>query len=359
MAKNDTIEEITNKYLNFVRKHYAPESYIVFDGYPDDETDNTSATPLSTKGVERSRRKGISTVPDFIIEVNRKVPYLQEKFLSNDKNKNGLIKKLCQVFKDHQYSCRQAPEDADLLIINTALEIVEKYKVINESTGIIQYTKTVIVVGQDIDLLVLLNQFGSSYQNIYLLKPGSGKVNDAFYLSKSFKHDDYCSLVAFLHCFTGCDTTSAFAGKGKKTTFSAVMKSSNLIELIQPFYQPNANPKVIADNGCKLIASIYKSTNQNLEDLRYNQYRTLSTKAGFKLEKLPPTVGAAVQHSYRVYFQLQTWLGNEVQPTEWGWKVTTANNKKNSQASLHRRPSHPCRVTKTNFLQLRDWLRSK
>ncbi|GBP17709.1 hypothetical protein EVAR_102235_1 [Eumeta japonica] len=35
---------------------------------------------------------------------------------------------------------------------------------------------------------------------------------------------------------------------------------------------------------------------------------------------LPPTEGAAEQHCYRAYYQLQTWLGNELTVTDWGWK---------------------------------------
>lgn len=38
------------------------------------------------------------------------------------------------------------------------------------------------------------------------------------------------------------------------------------------------------------------------------------------MEKLPPTEGAAAQHCFRVYLQIQTWLGNEKDATDWGWK---------------------------------------
>ncbi|CAH1109105.1 unnamed protein product [Psylliodes chrysocephalus] len=54
----------------------------------------------------------------------------------------------------------------------------------------------------------------------------------------------------------------------------------------------------------------------------------LTAKSTFKLEKLPPTVGATSQHSYRGYFQLQTWFGNKRTATNWGWKESIANNSK-------------------------------
>ena len=40
-----------------------------------------------------------------------------------------------------------------------------------------------------------------------------------------------------------------------------------------------------------------------------------------KPEALPPTSDAAAQHSFRVYSQIQEWLGNLLSPTDWGWKV--------------------------------------
>ena len=36
---------------------------------------------------------------------------------------------------------------------------------------------------------------------------------------------------------------------------------------------------------------------------------------------LPPTSSAALQHSCRVFHQVQTWLENDVPATNWGWKI--------------------------------------
>ncbi|GBN86356.1 hypothetical protein AVEN_127317-1 [Araneus ventricosus] len=55
------------------------------------------------------------------------------------------------------------------------------------------------------------------------------------------------------------------------------------------------------------------------DDLRYIRYnkevtKTLSSK--FNLETL--TIAATSQHSLHVYIQVQQWLGNNLDPTEWG-----------------------------------------
>ena len=42
----------------------------------------------------------------------------------------------------------------------------------------------------------------------------------------------------------------------------------------------------------------------------------------FDVKNLPPTTSAAKYHSYRVYYQVQVWLGNKtLQPTDWGWEL--------------------------------------
>lgn len=35
---------------------------------------------------------------------------------------------------------------------------------------------------------------------------------------------------------------------------------------------------------------------------------------------VPPTSAAAKQHSYRTYLTVQQWMGNNLSPTEWGWR---------------------------------------
>ena len=37
-------------------------------------------------------------------------------------------------------------------------------------------------------------------------------------------------------------------------------------------------------------------------------------QANFELATLPPTSVAAAQHSFRVYHQVQMWLGNDLDP---------------------------------------------
>lgn len=64
-----------------------------------------------------------------------------------------------------------------------------------------------------------------------------------------------------------------------------------------------------------------KKDNFTLNDLRYLHFSKAKVKSNFAFESLPPTEGAAQQHAFRVYYQLQLWLGNSLNPKQWGWKA--------------------------------------
>lgn len=251
--KGETVEEIMKKYVNYVMNHFAKNSCIIFDGYPEDDTINSNSAAISastgTKNAERQRRKNtVQVIPAFEYQSYTKIPFSQEKFLSNIRNKNKFIKTLSEQLQLNGFECKQAQEDADAEIV---------YKAIQKARE--DPNRMVIIVGQDIDLLVLLNQFNETDLNIYFFKPGSGKIDDLYFTSNSFNHVSYKKYVAFLHCFSGCDTTSGFAGKGKVTTVKSLLSNPNLSSLADSFYNADAAHQTIAENGRQLIFSIYKS----------------------------------------------------------------------------------------------------
>ena len=90
--------------------------------------------------------------------------------------------------------------DADFLIVSAA----EKCSV----------SGTTWIIGEDIDLLVILTQH-APINTVYFLKPGKENVNDCIYGSNSFKYLKVKKLIGFLHAFTGCDTTSGFFKQGE------------------------------------------------------------------------------------------------------------------------------------------------
>ncbi|GBL79122.1 hypothetical protein AVEN_92373-1 [Araneus ventricosus] len=103
---------------------------------------------------------------------------------------------LCVKFQNEGFVVKQAEGYADYLIIKSALEIEKR-------------SQCVVVVGEDIDLLVIIAASTNS-ENIFFLKPGRGKAEDALYCAATLNiAPQIRDNILFLHAFSGCDNKSA------------------------------------------------------------------------------------------------------------------------------------------------------
>lgn len=303
--KNDSVSFILQKYVNYIKSHYSKNTTIVFDGYPD------TANTLHTKSAERIRRSKKEQGREIIFDKSMNINMLQNKFLSNDRNKKRLIQFLSAELVEAGYFVKQSEEDADVLIIKTAIELTKENNI-------------TIIVGEDTDLLVIFTQlaYPLGLNNIYFNIPSKSNVPEKIFSIDSFKPQ--CKdLVCFLHAFCGCDTTSAFYQIGKNKIVSIIENDCNLQNLARSF-NTSSTETVIAENTEKIILALYgkKHNKKQLSELRYFLFKKLAANKSFKLEKLPPTKSVAAMHGYRVYHQVQLWLGNNLSATEWGWKST-------------------------------------
>ncbi|GFY73880.1 uncharacterized protein TNIN_169741 [Trichonephila inaurata madagascariensis] len=62
-----------------------------------------------------------------------------------------------------------------------------------------------------------------------------------------------------------------------------------------------------------------KRVSNSIDNLRYTQFiKSTKLNKPVQLFNIPPTSAAVHQHISRVYYQVQTWLGNRLEPQEWG-----------------------------------------
>ncbi|MCG8429728.1 MAG: hypothetical protein MJA29_00940, partial [Candidatus Omnitrophica bacterium] len=116
---------------------------------------------------------------------------------------------------------------------------------------------------------------------------------------------------------------SRLFGHGKALGLSLV-KNKTFAEAAEAFNRAGASKKDIMEAGEKALMSIYKGKpGDNLNKLRHRKYIELlaTRKQVIHPKSLPPTQAAAKYHSLRVYHQVQTWKGVELNAQEWGWKV--------------------------------------
>jgi len=87
---NETILNVWEKYVLYVKKHFHGDVVIVFDGY--------KTSYENTKSFERLRRQTKYIGREINFELNTKIIFSQDKFLSNPSNKSKLINMVCENF---------------------------------------------------------------------------------------------------------------------------------------------------------------------------------------------------------------------------------------------------------------------
>ena len=133
------------------------------------------------------------------------------------------------------------------------------------------------------------------------------------------------SLPVF-HAFTGCDTVSCFAGRGKKTAFT-VWKSYPAVT--DAFLQLATTPTPLVSEACviyleRFVTLLYDRTSNkaNVDEAR----KQLFVQKGRAYDAIPPTRAALLQHTKRAAYQVGHCWGQALtpnpelpSPADWGW----------------------------------------
>ena len=305
-SEGKTYSSIADDYASFTVKHYG-KATIVFDGY---------IGGPNTKDITHKRLRQNRTSNKVNIAEGTKFVGKKEDFLSNVENKQSLINLISQRMKDRGCHVIQSKGDADVEIVKAAVSMSS-----NKSTS---------VIGEDTDLLVLLLHHASTSNDnklyFYSDKGSPATVYDIKVMKKLLGYD-VCSSLLFLHAFTGCDTTSAVFGIGKKSALHKVLKGDSVLKsCAKIFSTPKKNIAEIEEAGCKAMVALFGGKPaDNLSAMRYSSLcqKVGSAKSFVTPERLPPTSSATKYHVIRTYLQVMLWMdnGEAMDTTEWGWEL--------------------------------------
>lgn len=129
--------------------------------------------------------------------------------------------------------------------------------------------------------------------------------------------------LLFCHAFTGCDTVSAIGGHGKTTLFDRFC-AGDIDEHMDIFLDVRATKDAVIVAGIAIFQHIYHAPGTTLGAIRYNMFSRKAAAGLIKPETLPPTEGAAAQHSLRAYLQTRDWMllqSMSLDPSHYGWTV--------------------------------------
>ena len=122
------------------------------------------------------------------------------------------------------------------------------------------------------------------------------RVSDMMYVSKA--------LVG-LHCLTGCDSVSAFYGKGKKKALSLLLKDNTLCSAFKDLgEQFNITPDMVIALQ-KFVCKLYGQNDaETVNKARFNMFR-LARKSEMAM---PPNKDSLTQHIKRANYQAGMFL---------------------------------------------------
>jgi hypothetical protein len=195
-----TYGHICQLYCTYVQRKYGTDSYIGFDGYP----------KLSTKANTHWRRKSSKSSVPVQFSKEMVLPMTKEVFMSNKINTTCFTGLLGETLSAIGCKIFNGPGDADLLIIQTVIEVARQ--------------KNVGVHGGDTDLLVLiLFHINNDSKSVFFLpkpcKPSSNPKVWCINRIKAASSPEITKSLLFWHGMLGCDTSSILYGIGKGATY--------------------------------------------------------------------------------------------------------------------------------------------
>ena len=157
----------------------------------------------------------------------------------------------------------------------------------------------------DTDVLVLAISIVARLENTEIwIAFGTGKhlrYIPAHEIVKELGSEKSKALPMF-HAFTGCDTVSSFAGKGKKTAFDTWKIFDDVTTVFSTLYEDTS----AFNDDCmsvleKYVVLLYDRTSSEttVNSARKNIFTTKSRS----IENIPPTRAALLQHTKRALYQ--------------------------------------------------------
>ncbi|GBN36208.1 hypothetical protein AVEN_26438-1 [Araneus ventricosus] len=110
------------------------------------------------------------------------------------KNNDRIISILMNKFSSLNMACNKADEDADCLIVKSALALAPTYP-------------SVVVIIKDIDLFIILIGI-CTFDNVYFLQSGKGKISENILPPHTASEKTFADNILFIHAMSVCDTTS-------------------------------------------------------------------------------------------------------------------------------------------------------
>lgn len=134
-----------------------------------------------------------------------------------------------------------------------------------------------------------------------------------------------CDSLIGMHAFTGCDTVSAFAGRGKMTTLNQLKMNKTYQDVFQELDRSWEVSPELFEKLQEITCHMYLPTTQTTEvnKLRYQLF--CARRGVVESSQLPPCQDCLFMHALRANYQAAIWRRSlqsqsfVANPTDSGW----------------------------------------
>ena len=280
-------------------------------------------------------------------------------FLSSNQNKNLLIRFLVSEWKSENYRSKiggkeffVACEEKTFKISENDVEEIQELGSNHEEADTrmalhVQDANNnfehVLVASPDTDVFIILLSISSVLNsNMYFLTgvKDSRRIIDVTQVGNNMmdtlnpkgvdREQLMKSLIGF-HSFTGCDTISAFAGKGKVKPLKLMVNNLKYLEAFSKLGEQQTIDDDLMNSLLAFVCHMYGWKETILvNEVRYRMYCQSGGKVA--CEKLPPCESVVRLHAMRANYQAYIWrqsllqYQDEMDPTEHGWLIDIDGN---------------------------------
>ena len=184
--------------------------------------------------------------------------------------------------------------------------------------------KSVVIKSTYTDVIVLGIFFSNQIANLVIA--AGTKQNFRLIDVKSIRQqlgETLSDTLPGVHAVSGCDFTSSFAGKGKRTWFTRMKGYRQLLDVLGSFGTSFQFDEESVKGIERAVCSVYGCCGNSVNEARFFLFST----SGHVGRQLPPTLDALTQHTKRAWYQTAIWKSALVgrmatpSPEGYGWTL--------------------------------------
>ena len=315
-GENLTFDEVADMLLSAVLNTSASSNRddVVFDVYKQ----------ISIKDAERALRSTDGGIRFTNIAPGHRI-HQWRRLLSCDISKTKLIKFVTEQWGTEPYRIRLKDkvlyvtcEDICTKITREAVVEVDELRSSHEEadTRLLLHCKhasssfhSVIVASEDTDVMMLCLAFHDDIDCNLFIRCGSSTRTRLVDITKvaSALGRNICKALLGLHSYTGCDTVSAFSGRGKVTGLKLLINNPRFqtafSDLGKDWTLQDDLFHVLEEFTCKLYMSQTEITEVN--EMRFQLFR--AKNGDIQSGQLPPCQDCLKLHATRACYQAAIW----------------------------------------------------